>query len=71
MRRDLEPAADSEFVEDDGWGERIRTFDYLIQSQAPYQLGHAPAGRLRLPQCIKGFPQRFLSPNLGDLDRFR
>src|SRR5579884_856340 len=26
-----------------GWGGRIRTPDYLIQSQAPYQLGHAPA----------------------------
>jgi hypothetical protein len=25
-----------------GWGGRIRTFEYGIQSPAPYQLGHAP-----------------------------
>jgi hypothetical protein len=42
---------------ENGWGERIRTFDYLIQSQAPYQLGHAPAGRVRPPQSIKRFPE--------------
>jgi hypothetical protein len=28
--------------------------NFLIQSQAPYQLGHAPAVRLRLGQSIKG-----------------
>ena len=34
-----------------GWGDRIRTYDLLIQSQAPYQLGHSPAaigGRLTI-----------------------
>ena len=39
-----------------GWGGRIRTFDLLIQSQAPY--------RLATPHCAGGFYQTTLQPPL-------
>src|SRR5947207_705951 len=42
-----------------GWGGRIRTFDWLIQSQLPYRLATPHRGASRLSQSGAGAATRY------------
>src|SRR5262245_6707903 len=49
-----------------GWGGRIRTFEYGIQSPAPYRLAtpHRSHGSTR-PSLLRPASRRLLAPNLA------
>ncbi len=66
----LVSAANSE----NGWGERIRTFDYLIQSQAPYRLATPQRGCHSLSKDFRVLSfasTRSTKVTIRDFDRLR